>query len=138
MALLSDRDRRKITETVHQLSNAALVEVAAPGPPAPNGDTDPVAVWTGEAACFLDRDTVARVVDGAETLVETDVVRIYDGAAPVDYLAGADWDATTVVIEDRRSSPVRSRWAVRGAARTADGTLDSIRLELDDPKEVTP
>lgn len=138
MALLSGRQIARMVETANQLANATMVEIAEPGPLEPNGDAGaPSPVWAGEARCHLSRDQIAVVRDGAETQEDIDVVRIFDGSgAPVDFVRGPDWSATSVVIDDeRRAEPIRQRWTVVGVDRDADGTLDSVRLILDNPKE---
>lgn len=134
--LLSAREVADILATLNLVANAALVEIAEPGAPARNGDTEPSPVWAGEVPAFLERKRRARVVGGVQLVEDVDVLRVYDAeGAPTEYVAGADQAATTVVVEDRRGGgTTRSRWTVRGVERDADGTLDSTLLELDDER----
>ena len=66
------------------------------------------------------------------THVDTFTVRL-PFAELADVRAGADQEASTVVIVDRRGPrPVTRRWKVRGVENRAGGTaVDSVRLELD-------
>jgi hypothetical protein len=117
------------------LTNAALVEIARPGPLATNGDPGtPVVVWTGVAKGYLKR-TRRMVVSGGENVpVKRDVFTLLNRAgAPVVEKAGGDWEAHTVVLEDLKFSPaVKLRFVVRGMENRAAGTpVDSIRLELE-------
>ncbi len=117
------------------LFNAVLTEIATPGPLAPNGDPgDPVSVWTGRASGYLKRVRRSVLSGGAQVRVATDTFTILTSAgAPAAMVAGPDWEASTVVIEDRRAStPVVRRFTVAAMENRAAGTsVDSIRLELE-------
>lgn len=116
-------------------TNAILREIANPGPVDRNGDPGtPVAVWSGLARGYLKRVRRTVVSGGQNVNVHRDIFTILALAgAPALEQAGPDWEASTVVIEDRRgSSPVTRRFTVTAMENRAAGTLvDSIRLELD-------
>lgn len=120
--------------------NATLVEIAKPGPLAPNGDPGaPVAVWKGKARGYLKRVKRMALSGGENVLVRRDVFTLLrTEGAPVVEQAGADWEAYTVVIEDKRTNaPEQHRYVIRGMENRAAGTpVDSIRLELD-PQSTT-
>ncbi|MGH2878947.1 MAG: hypothetical protein ACRDK4_04985 [Solirubrobacteraceae bacterium] len=123
---------------VNQLANATLIEIAKPGPLANNGDPGtPVPVWAGEALGTLER-TRKEGTGERETPGKHVTFKIFDASgAPAVELAGTVATASTVVIEDRSlSTPVTSRWTVKGTVREAEGTLDNFTLELDG--ETTP
>jgi hypothetical protein len=120
---------------VDEFSNATLVEIAEPGPLAANGDPgDPVAVWAGRASGYLKRVRKQVLSGGAQVRLATDTFTILDTElAPVIEEAGADWEASSVVIEDMRTGTVVARrFMVNAMEHRAAGTIvDSVRLELE-------
>jgi hypothetical protein len=133
MGLLPQSEIDEMVDVVNGLANAVLVEIAAPGPLASNGDPGtPVVIWTGEAPGVLERKRSEGTSGEREAKNLTNTLRVYDAVAPADELAGASWGASTVVIRDEtRPTPVTTRWTVQGTAKETEGTLDSITLELD-------
>lgn len=115
--------------------NAVLTQIASPGAPDAWGDPGtPVVQWTGRAGGFLKRERKTVLSAGANVRVVTDVFWLLDRtAAPVIEEAGADWAASTVVIEDQRTPiPVTRRFRVNAAEHRAAGTIvDNLRLELE-------
>ena len=139
MGILSSTEIASMVETVNQLANANLLEIASPGPLEPNGDPGtPVVVWEGEAPCSLERAQHESNVGEREDQGKDTTLKVFDAAgAPSIELAGAVANASTVVVEDLTGGePVTSRWTVKGTERMADGTLDNILLTLDG--ETTP
>lgn len=134
MTLLSAADVRMMHRDLVQLSNADLTQIATPGPLATNGDPGtPVAVWTGTAPGFLQRQAADILSSEVEVSTPKDTFRLFDaaGAPPVLLAAGPDWSGVTVVVADRRLSPVVTRrFAVIGLEREQDGTLDGVLLTL--------
>ncbi len=132
MGLLTAKEVADMVATANELANATLLEIAAPGPIAANGDAGPpVPIWQGEARGALERMRKETGRDREEQ-VRTTTFQVYDAVAPADELAGASWGATTVVIRDEtRATPVTTRWTVSGTAKETEGTLDRITLELD-------
>lgn len=118
-----------------EFSNATLVEIAGPGPLNRDGDPgDPVAVWTGRADGYLKRARKNVLSAGVQVRVATDTFTILDTQlAPVIAIAGADWEASTVVIEDHRTGAVLARRFTVNAMehRAAGSIVDSVRLELE-------
>jgi hypothetical protein len=123
-----------------EFANAVLTEIAAPGPLADNGDPGtPVAVWTGRAPGYLKRSSKSILSAETNVKVPVDTFTILDSAgAPIVAEPGPDWEASTVVIEDRRTGvAVARRFTVNAAEHRAAGTIvDSLRLELN--AETTP
>jgi hypothetical protein len=123
------------------LANSVLTEIRGPGAVGPSGDTDstgPV-LWTGRVDGYLQRTRKTVVADGQQARVALDVFHMLtSNGSPVLEQAGPDWDATTIVIEDRRTIPVLARrFTVDMMQLSAAGTpVDSIRLELSG--ETTP
>lgn len=118
------------------VTNAILTAITGPGSPDDYGDPGAGgALWQGRAAGYLKRVSKTIVSGGREVRVRRDIFTILATAgAPVLEVAGADWEATTVTIEDRRgSTPVTRSFRVGAMENRAAGTsLDSVRLELDD------
>lgn len=133
MGLLSQAEVASMVETVNELANATLLEIAAPGPLAPNGDPgEPVSTWTGEAPAKLMREQRESTSGERERQGIVTTLQVYDAAAPAREFAGAVASASTVVIRDEtRETPVTSRWTVKGTSKETEGTLDGIVLELD-------
>jgi hypothetical protein len=135
MPLISARDIARMNGTLAQLSNATIIEIAGPARLDSAGDPvgDPVVLWEGEARGFLQREEKAVTTNGVETIEDVDTLRVFEAEGmPTTIVAGADWDAYTVVIVDRRPAvDVTLRWTVRGMSWDHDGTLDSLLLELD-------
>lgn len=121
-----------MVETVNGLSNAVLIEIAAPGPLAGNGDPGtPVVIWSGEAPGALDRTIDEGTSGERERQKKTVTFHVYDAVAPADELSGASWGASTVVIRDETyPTPKTSRWTVSGLSKETEGTLDGVTLEL--------
>jgi hypothetical protein len=132
MVLFDDGEVAEMVDTVNELANAVLLEIAGPGPLAENGDPgEPVAVWTGEAPGALSRTRTERDQNGIERQVKSISFHVYDEVAPADELAGASWGASTVVIRDESyPTSTTSRWTVNGLVKETEGTLDGITLEL--------
>lgn len=122
------------------LTNAVLTQIASPGPLDRHGDPGaPVVTWTGRAPGYLKRTRRSVLSGGAQVRVVVDTFTVLATAgAPASQVAGADWEASTVVIEDRRSStPISRRFRVAAMENRAAGTrVDSVRLELEG--ETTP
>ncbi len=118
-------------------TNAVLLKIQGPGPLDNYGNPDPAnptVLWQGQAAGYLKRERRTIVSGGLSVNVKRDVFTALDSAgAPVLEQSGGDWDASTVVIEDRRTQPVQTRrFTVNAFEHRAAGTVaDSIRLELD-------
>lgn len=125
-------------------TNAVLTKITGAGAPDRYGDPGAGQVlWSGRAAGYLKR--VRRSVlsmrlsvegsgGGVQTDVRVDIFTILASAsAPVVEVAGPDWEATTVEIEDQRTSPpVVRTFTVTAMENRAAGTIaDSVRLELD-------
>ena len=135
MSLLSERDIASLAGTLDELTNVTLTEIATPGGVDAYGDPDPEdinVVWSGSARGFFARERRVETVRGQEVVRAVDTLRLFDSAgAPMSFLADSPAEATTVVVDG-------TRWTVRSAERDQDGTLDSIRLELDGQTTVTP
>lgn len=138
MSLLSAGDLALLNDTVSLLANATLTKIETPGPLANNGDSGtPVTAWTGEARGFLERKDRDVIAAGVQVKVKTDTFILFDRegveqtVAIGSVLAGSDWEASTVVIEDERLSPsVTRRWSIAGMEHEADGTMDHVLLTL--------
>jgi hypothetical protein len=121
-----------------EFTNAVLTQIATPGPLSDNGDPGtPVQVWSGRAAGYLKRTRKSVLSNGAQVRVVLDVFWILDSElAPVIEVAGADWEASSVVIEDQRTAtPVQRRFTVSSMEHRAAGTeVDSVRMELEGEK----
>lgn len=117
------------------LTNAVLLTITGPGAPDEYGDTTTGSVvWQGRAPGYLKRQDRTIVSGGTQVDLKRDTFTILVSAgAPVLEVAGPDWEATTVVIDDLRGvSPVRRRFMVVAMEHRAAGTpVDSVRLELD-------
>lgn len=117
-----------------QATNAVLRAINGPSTPDRYGDTgtgDPV--WEGEARGYLKRSRRTVISGGAEMPVRRDVLTVLNTqGAPVLELAGADWEASTVTVEDQRTAdPVTRVFRVVAMENRAAGTIaDSVRLEL--------
>lgn len=116
-------------------TNAYLTEITGAGGPDEYGDPGAgTSLWTGRAPGYLKRVRKTIVSGGQEVLVRRDLFIILAGAgAPVLEVAGPDWEATTVTIEDQRDpTPVTRIFSVVAMENRAAGTVvDSVRLELD-------
>lgn len=129
------------------LSNAVLTKITG-APTAVDSYGDPTAdgatVWQGRAPGYLKRTkradqsstqqipiTTAGAQEGAG---RTDTFVMLARDAPVIEVAGTDWEASEVTIEDRRTgTPVTKTYRVIGTDHRAAGTIvDSLRLELED------
>ncbi|HET6502109.1 MAG TPA: hypothetical protein VFG87_15240 [Amycolatopsis sp.] len=134
MSLIARGDIAGMHGTLTELANATLTQIEAPGPLAGNGDPGtPVAVWTGAAPAFLERQNRDVLSGGAQVKVKMDTLILFDqaGADVAAIVAGADWEATTVVVSDNRlPTPVIRRFTVNGLEHQADGTLDHALLTL--------
>ena len=134
MTLLSAGDIALMHDTVIELANATLTKIESPGALAGNGDPGaPVTVWTGTAAGFLQREDRDVLSDGIQVHVTADTFLLFDkaGAPAAAIVAGSDWQASTVVISDERTTPaVLRRFSVTGMEHEADGTLDHVLLTL--------
>ncbi len=136
--MLSQGDLALMNDVLVGLSNAKLTTVETPGPLADNGDPGtPVPVWTGEAQGFLAREDRDVLSAGVQVRVRTDTFLLFDregvevGLAIGSVQAGADWEATTVVISDERlTPPILRRWTISGMEHDVDGTLDCVKLIL--------
>lgn len=117
------------------LANAVLTQIATPGPTGNSGDPGaPVPVWAGRAPGYLKRTRKTVLSGGVSVKVATDVFTILGSAgAPIIEVAGPDWEASSVVIEDQRTAtPVSRRFTVNAMENRAAGTIvDSLRLELE-------
>jgi hypothetical protein len=140
MGLLRLTDAKRMAGTLAELSNATLVAITGPGAPDRYGDTPAGPdLWTGEAMGFLEHPDSSVVGQNQSVGSEEANVRrqattfeVYDleGAAVVER-SGADWAATTVLLDDRRlPTAVRRRFTVTAVEHNADGTLDSVSMRL--------
>ena len=145
MSLLSPGDIALMNGTLNELANATLTKVETPGTLAGNGDPGvPGTAWSGSARGFLERADRDVLSGGAQVKVKTDTFILFDEEGrdetiPIaSILAGADWEATTVVISDERMpTPVVRRFTVTGLEHEADGTLDHILLTLNGDTSAT-
>lgn len=117
-------------------TNATLLTITAPGEPDRNGDPgDGMTLWEGEAGGYLTRINSTMLVAGVQTAVKLDVFQILASiSAPILEVAGPDWEATTITVEDRRiaGAPVTVTFRVtRMENRIANTILDHLRLELE-------
>lgn len=118
------------------LANAVLTQITSAGSPDAYGDpTAGTVLWTGRAPGYLKRQRGTRLgANGQQVDARADTFTILNTAgAAILEAAGADWEATTVTIEDQRTSPPVTRtFTVRAMENRAAGTIvDSVRLELD-------
>lgn len=127
------------------LTNAVLTKITGPGVPDRSGDPGAGTVlWTGRAAGYLKRIhrtalgpglQVAGSASSQQVRVKVDVFTILNTTgAPILEAAGADWEATTVTIEDCRTrTPVTRVFRVVAMENRAAGLIvDSVRLELEE------
>lgn len=121
-------------------TNAVLTKITGPGAPDAYGQPATGAdLWVGRAAGYLKRIRRSAISGGQQIPVRVDTFTILTTVgAPALEAAGADWEATTVVIEDRRTMPPTARrFRVKAMEHRAAGLLvDSVRLELE--AEATP
>lgn len=119
-----------------EFSNATLTAVHAAGAPDRNGDVQQGALlWSGEATGYLQRNDRTVLAGGQQTRLQTDVLMVpRTHAAPVIQVAGPDWAATTITVQDRRGdTPAETTFRVEMMEHRAVGTLlDHVRLELDE------
>jgi hypothetical protein len=120
--------------TLVELANATLTKIERPGALGDNGDPGtPIAVWTGAAPAFLERQDRDVLSGGVQVTVKMDTLIVFDkaGANVAAIIAGADWKATTVVVADERlPTPVTRRFTVTGLEHEANSTLDHVLLTL--------
>lgn len=121
------------------LSNSVLTEITPAGALDDTGDpTTGTPAWEGRAQGYLKRMDRQEVSGGQQVTVhETVFFLLTSMGAPAIESAGPDWQASTVVIEDQRTTPpVTRRWTVDGMENRMAGTIvDSIRLQLTDPRD---
>lgn len=138
MSYLSAGDIAVLHEVLIGLANARLLEIATPGTLGVNGDPGtPVAVWTGSAEAFLERHDHDVLSGGAQVRVQATTLRVFDeaGATVALLRTGADWEAASVVVEDRRGvATVTKRWTIAGMEHESDQTLNSVLLTLNDER----
>lgn len=132
MGLLTEDEIAAMTDTLGELTNALLIEVADPGAPDESNDPGaPAVVWRGQARAFFSRERRTSTLNDVERVDVVDTLRIYDAeGAPTTYTAGAAPAGSTVVVTYGATT---LRWTVEGMERDSDGTLDSTLLELATP-----
>jgi hypothetical protein len=119
------------------VANAVLTSIIGPGTTLePNGDpSEGEEIWTGRAGGYIKREKRSRKVGDQYERGHIDVFTILTaaGAPNATVLAGADWEACSVVIEDQRTVPsVTRQFRVTAAENRAAGTIaDSLRIELE-------
>lgn len=134
--MLSAGEIASMRGTLDQLTNATLLKIENPDSAEVDeyGESgEPVAVWTGRADGYLERQDHQEISGGQEVDVEGITFRLLDDAgAPVLAEAGPNWSGSTIVLEDRRlDDVVTSRFSVIGMEHEANGLLDSVLLTLD-------
>lgn len=117
--------------------NAVLTKITAPGTVDRYGDptTAGGALWTGRAAGYLKRIRRTVLSSGQQVAVKLDVFTILDSAgAPALQVAGPDWEASTVIIEDHRTATpaIKTFRVVQMEHRQAGLDVDSVRIELEE------
>ncbi len=138
MVLLTSDEIGEMNTLLNELANATLTIVQSPGPLNDNGDPGtPVTVWEGEARGFLSRQDRDVLSGGVQVRQRTDTFLLFDreavevGLAVGAFVAGADHEASTVVISDERlPGPILRRWTVTGMEHEVDNTLDNVTLTL--------
>lgn len=123
-------------------ANATLEQIATPGPRAPNGDPGaPVPAWSGSVPAYLTtRERVTRTARELEEIERQEVLvvalrALRAAGAPVP-APGADWEADSVLVGDRRvTPPIQKRYTVDALTLRAAGTpVDDLLLALSDPR----
>jgi hypothetical protein len=136
MSLLSAGDIALLHDTMAGVSNARVTQIATPGTLGDSGDPGtPVVAWSGSAVAFLLVVDHEELSGGVQVQVKATKLRVFDEAgAPVAQLrSGADWAASTVVVEDRRQATASTlRWTIVGIEHESDQTLNSVLLTLSD------
>lgn len=135
MTLLSEADIEGMHDTLIELSNCTVTQIASAGTLADNGDPGPpVSEWEGSAPGFLWREAKDALSRDAETVVRKDMLRVFDpaGLQVVLLHAGPDWSGVTIVVRDDRLSPATTRrFNIVGMEHESDQTLNSVILTLD-------
>lgn len=138
MSYLSAGDIAVLHEVLIGLSNARLTQIATPGALGDSGDPgSPTVAWTGSAEAFLERKDHDVLSGGAQVKLQTTTLRVFDeaGATVALLRTGADWEAASVVVEDRRGvTSVTKRWTISGMEHESDQTLNSVLLTLNDER----
>lgn len=134
MPLIPQGDLAAMRGVLDDFTNARLLKITAPGPPAPNGDPGTgVDLWIGSAPCYLERVRHDEISGGAQVPVRQDVLTILADAAPVVEVPGPRWEASTLLVQDlRTAAPLTLTFRVAAMEHTAFGLLDSVRLELEE------
>lgn len=139
MSLLSAGDIAGMVDTLGELANCHLIEIAEPGTLDDYGDAGtPIVTWTGSVAAHLlteDKDVLSSNV---QVEVQKTTLRVFDGAgtSPALLHAGADWEAASVVVRDERGTvPVERRWTVVGFEHESDQSLNSVLLTINDERD---
>lgn len=122
-------------------TNAVLVSVNGPG--RVDGRGDEVAAgdsaWEGRQPGYLTRKKMLTRVGSASqgsdaTMVEMDVL-VLEGTPPVALIAGDQAGGQTILVEDRRTTPVTKRYRIVSFDVRAAGTpVDSTRIVLADER----
>lgn len=140
MSYLDAGDIALMHDVLIGISNATLIKIENPGQLADNGDSGtPVTAWTGSASAFLLDELREVLSSGVQVKVQATKLRVFDeaGAAVSDLVAGADWQGSTVVVQDDRlPTTVTRRWSVVAMEHESDQTLDSVLLTLNGPSVV--
>lgn len=117
------------------MTNAVLTKISGAGKPDRYGEPgEGSELWIGRASGYLKRERRTVTSGGQQVNVRRDIFTILASAgAPVLEVAGPDWEASKVEIEDHRASdPVVRTFTVTAMENRAAGTIaDSVRLELD-------
>lgn len=140
MSLLSAADLAAMRSTLHEVANATLTAVRAPGARNRQGEesADGTTLWSGTAQAFLEREqavavdapqaepTRARYTDRLTlTILEEDAASALAG------LLRPPWGKTRVDVTDGRVSPaVAATFKVVDLVQDGWGTLDSVTLIL--------
>lgn len=146
MGFLSAADLAAMRSTLHEVANATLTAVRAPGARDRHGEetADGSTLWSGSAQAFLEREqavavdapqaepTRARYTD--RTLL---TVLEEDAASALAGLLTPPWGSTRVDVSDGRVSPAAAAtFRVVDLVQEGWGTLDSVTLVLA-PEPVT-
>ncbi len=135
MPLLPAGEMTRMRSVLAERANARLKKIRAPGVPNRSGDTAPGAdLWVGDAPCYLERVRLEAKPDGVQNPGFEDALTVLDGEVNVQAIAGPDWEASVLTVEDRRvpAAPVTKTFRVKGGEHVAFNLLDSARLVLDE------
>lgn len=152
MGFLNARDIQGLTATLGLVANAKLTQIFDTPTMDSSGRktvTGP-ALWTGSVPAYLDREQTVDELGGPtsrndvfaagmQTVVNVDTLTILDAAgAPLLERPGTEWEGTTIRVEDDRTAPATVwEFLVHKMSHDFAGTLDSITLELAQPRRIS-